>query len=430
MTFLLPLYRTISNVGAPAINWYFQQRIKNGKEDRLRFNERKGFARIPRPNGSLIWIHGASVGESITVLPLIEKLRQEHPKINVLITTGTVSSGVLLEKRLPDQVIHQYVPIDRIPYVCRFLDHWRPDLALWVESEFWPNLITMTNDRGIPQVLLNGRISPSSYAEWKYIRGLIRRMLECFELCMAQAEIDSARLCELGAKKVKTPGNLKYASPELPVDLGNLDFLRQKVDTRPCWFAASTHPGEEDIISDVHFNVSKSFPNLLTILAPRHPNRGNQIAEKLALYGHKVSRRSAGETIYGDTSIYLADTMGELGLFYRLSPVSFIGKSLVDMGGQNPLEPARLKSAVLFGPHMWNFPDITEALLLAGAAELVTDSGSLAAALNRLLQDLNLCRSRGEKGRRVAGAHNSILQKVNHELRPFIVSAEKKHPIS
>ena len=430
MTFLLPLYRTISTVGAPAINWYFQQRIKNGKEDRLRFGERKGFACIPRPSGSLIWVHGASVGESITVLPLIEKLRQEYPGINVLITTGTVSSGALLEKRLPDEVIHQYVPIDRPPYVCRFLDHWRPDLALWVESEFWPNLITMTNDRNIPQVLINGRISPSSYAEWKYIRGLIRRMLECFDLCMAQGEIDSARLCELGAKQVKTPGNLKYASPELPVDLGNLDFLRQKIDTRPCWFAASTHPGEEDIISDVHFRVSRSFPNLITILAPRHPDRGKKIAEKLALNGHKVSRRSAGESIYSDTNIYLADTMGELGLFFRLSPVSFIGKSLVDMGGQNPLEPARLKSAVLVGPHMWNFPDITETLLLSGAAELVTDSGSLAAALDRLLRDLNLCRSRGEIGQRVAKSHNSILQKVNHELRPFIETAQTKYPVS
>ena len=430
MTFLLPLYRTISTVGAPAINWYFQRRIKNGKEDRLRFDERKGFTGIPRPTGLLIWIHGASVGESITVLPLIEKLRQEYPGINVLITTGTVSSGALLEKRLPDDVIHQYVPIDRPPYVCRFLDHWRPDLALWVESEFWPNLITMANDRGIPQVLINGRISHSSYTEWKYIRGLIKQMLECFDLCMAQGEIDAARLYELGAKQVKTPGNLKYASPELPADPGNLDFLRQKIDTRPCWFAASTHPGEEDIISDVHFSVSKYFPNLLTILAPRHPDRGNQIAEKLALNGHKVSRRSAGESIYSDTNIYLADTMGELGLFFRLSPVSFIGKSLVDMGGQNPLEPARLKSAVLFGPHMWNFPDIAETLLLSGAAELVTDSECLAAALSRLLQDLNLCRSRGKIGQQVARSHNSILQKVNHELRPFIETAQAKYLVS
>ena len=420
MTMLLTFYRTISAVGGPAITWYLKRRLNSGKEDRLRFDERKGISHIPRPKGPLIWVHCASVGESVAVLPLIEILLGQYPKFNLMITTGTVTSATLLEERLPKGVIHQYVPIDRKSYVCRFLDRWHPDLVLWIESEFWPNLITISNERRIPQVLVNGRMSPESFSGWQHFRGLIKCMLQSFELCLAQGEDDKERLRKLGAKKVKTLGNLKYATPALPADTENLNFLRYCIGQRRCWLAASTHAGEESIIGDVHTKLKLTCPDILTIIAPRHPSRGPEIANLLKSEGYTVARRSKGHLINSDTDIYLADTLGELGLFFRLAPVSFMGKSLINLGGQNPLEPARLGSAVLFGPHMWNFPDIAETLLVAGAAELVKDADTLTAALNQLLLNPQLCGSRGVLGQEIAGSQSDILQRIMDELKPFL----------
>lgn len=423
MTILLPLYRVMSTVSGPAINWYLQQRLARGKEDRLRFDERKGIGHISRPAGPLIWIHGASVGESLTVLPLINKILESRPGLQVLVTTGTVTSATILHERLPQGAFHQYVPIDRQAYVRRFLDHWRPQLALWTESEFWPNLVTMTGDRGIPLILVNGRVSPESFAGWQRFRGLMKRMLRCFTLCLAQADADADRLRDLGAPRVEVVGNLKYAAPALPADLGNLDFLRDHIGTRPCWLAASTHPGEEILVGDVHQSLRTRHPNLITIIVPRHPDRGEAIAETLSECGLTVTRRSSGDAIVSKTDIYLADTLGELGLFFRLSPISFIGKSLVDQGGQNPLEPARLGSAVLFGPHMWNFAEISRRLLDSNAAEEVSNANALAAAVDRLLADPELRASRGRRGIIIADSENDVLDRVTDSLAPFISEA-------
>ena len=423
MTILLPLYRIMSTVGAPAINWYLERRLSHGQEDRLRFDERKGISHIPRPAGPLIWIHGASVGESLTILPLINRLLEICPGLHVLVTTGTVTSATLLDERLPQGAIHQYVPIDRQAYVRRFLDHWRPELALWTESEFWPNLVTITSDRGIPLILLNGRVSPESFAGWQKVRGLMTRMLRCFTLCLAQTDTDADRLRALGAPRVEVLGNLKYATPALPADMGNLDFLRDHIGTRPCWLAASTHPGEEALVGGVHQALKTMYPDLITIIVPRHPDRGEAIAESLSECGLTVTRRSNGDAIVSRTDIYLADTLGELGLFFRLSPISFIGKSLVDQGGQNPLEPARLGSAVLFGPHMWNFDEISRRLLDSNAAEEVGNANALAAAVDRLLANPELRASRGRRGKIIADSGNDVLDRVTISLAPFISEA-------
>ena len=430
MTILLPLYRIMSTVGAPAIYWYLKRRLARGQEDRLRFDERKGIGLIARPAGPLIWVHGASVGESLTILPLINRLLEICPGLHVLVTTGTVTSATLLDERLPQRAIHQYVPIDRQAYVRRFLDHWRPELALWIESEFWPNLVTITSNRGIPLILLNGRVSPESFAGWRKARGLMTRMLRCFTLCLAQTDTDADRLRALGASQVEVLGNLKYATPALPADMGNLDFLRDHIGTRPCWLAASTHPGEEALVGGVHQALKTMYPNLITIIVPRHPDRGKAIAEALSALGLTVMRRSKGDAIVSKTDIYLADTLGELGLFFRLSPISFMGKSLVDLGGQNPLEPARLGSAVLFGPHMWNFADISRRLLDADAAVEVGDANALTAAVDRLLADSDLCEARGQKGKIIADSENDVLDRVTDALAPYISDAvaDRKSP--
>jgi len=422
MSVLLPLYRTVTAFGAPAIAWYLNRRLARGKEDAGRFHERRGEARTARPTGPLIWVHGASVGESLTMLPLVARLLAEFDGLNILFTSGTVTSAALLEQRLPEGAVHQYVPVDRLPYVRRFLDHWRPDLVLWAESEFWPNLVTLPAERQIPLILVNGRISPKSFAGWQRYRGLIANMLGGFTLCLAQAGADADRLTALGAAPVRTPGNLKYAAPALPADAAELEGLRGRIGARPCWLAASTHNGEEEIAGRVHRALAGAHPDLLTIIVPRHPDRGTAIARELRAAGLRVARRGGGDQIAAATDIYVADTLGELGLFFRLCPISFMGKSLVDLGGQNPLEPARLGSAILCGPHMWNFPDILDGLIAAGAAEIVGDADALTAALGRLLADPGQCADVGERGRAVARSQAQVLDRVADELRPYVAA--------
>ncbi len=424
MSKLLPLYRAATALAAPLISRHLKQRLARGKEDVVRFNERLGEAAHPRPLGPLVWAHAASVGESLSMLPLVEALLDAHDTVYVLMTSGTVTSAKLLADRLPPRAFHQYVPVDRVPYVNAFLDHWRPDLVLWAESEFWPNLTTLPASRGIPMVLINGRISPESFAKWKRWPGLAKAILESFSLCLGQAELDTERLQYLGARPVRSVGNLKFAVPPLPVDVDDLAAIREHVGERPCWLAASTHAGEETMVWQAHQSITAKHPGLLSIIVPRHPDRGGDIARELMALGASVARRSLNEIPGAETDIYIADTMGELGLFFRLCPVSFMGKSLVDLGGQNPIEPARLESAILFGPHMWNFPDIAERLLAADGAGRVTSPSELADAVTTLLaeESLCLCRSRAANALAIAESETAVLPSVLAELQPFMAA--------
>ena len=297
---MLPLYRMATTLLAPAISHYLQRRMARGKEDPDRFDERLGIAGQSRPNGALIWMHGASVGESISMLPLIERLRSSYPMATILVTTGTLTSARLMADRLPSGALHQYVPVDRIPYVRRFLDHWNPDLALWFESEFWPNLICETSERGIPLILVNGRISADSFQGWQRAKGLIANLLGRFTLCFGQSEEDAVRLKALGAQKTACVGNLKFAAAPLPANSEELLRLEQAVGNRPRWVAASTHSGEEAIIGEVHGTIVKKHPGLLTVLAPRHPERGDSIAALLREQGLTLAQRSKGEPITRD----------------------------------------------------------------------------------------------------------------------------------
>ncbi len=417
---ILSLYRTVTTIGWPLIRLYLNRRMANGKEDAKRFGERLGRAGIPRPDGPLVWIHGASVGESLSMLPLIERLRKDKPTWNVLVTTGTISSAALMKERLPEKAMHQYVPVDRYDHVRCFLDHWRPNLVLWAESEFWPNLVSVPAQRKIPMILINGRISANSLRGWRRFPGFIRTLLSGFDLCLGQSAADAERLKSLGAKTARCVGNLKFAALPLPADTQAIEALGKIFAGRPLWLAASTHAGEEQIIGTAHDRLKKQHPGLLSIIVPRHPGRGRDIADKLISLGLSVALRSSKQPVTADTDIYIADTIGELGLFYRLSPIVFIGKSLVPLGGQNPLEAARLECAIITGPYMANFDEISAKLITAGASLQVTDKNSLADAVGRLLSD---DAARGQLARAalgVATAEAGVLDAVMSEIEPYM----------
>ncbi len=419
------LYRGLTTLGAPVISLYLDRRKRRGKEDSLRFAERLGRAGRPRPPGPLVWIHAASVGESLSMLPLVERLCAR--KLAVLLTTGTVTSARLMAERLPPGALHQYVPVDRMAYVRGFLDHWRPDLALWAESEFWPNMLAESHRRGIPLVLVQGRISAKSFAGWKKVPGFIRKLLSCFDLCLAQTEDDAHRLKALGSRDTRCLGNLKYAATPLPADETELDRLKTAMAGRPVWLAASTHPGEEAIIAEVHHTLAPCFPGLLTLIVPRHPQRGPDIAREMLALGLSAGLRSSGELPHAGTQVHVADTMGELGLFYRLADIVFMGKSLTVGGGQNPFEPARIGAAVLFGPAMDNFPDMAPRMVAAGAAIQVADGDGLAEALGWLLADPARTARMKQAAARWAEAEADVLDAVEAALAPALAAVEKRH---
>lgn len=412
------VYRGLTTAAWPLIHLYLARRKAVGKEDPARFGERLGRASLARPPGPLIWLHAASIGEALSILSLIGRLLDERPGLHILVTTGTVTSARLVAERLPPRAFHQYVPVDRALWVRRFLDHWRPDLALWVESELWPNLVGESQRRGVPMVLVNGRMSARSTAGWQRMPGLVRPLLSGFALCLTQSEEDARRFSALGAARVKSPGNLKYAAAPLAAEPEELSRLRAMTADRPLWLAASTHPGEERVAGQVHRRLAPKHAGLLTLVVPRHATRGAEVARELGGLGLSVARRSAGEAITPATGLYLADTMGELGLFYRLADVVFVGGSLVRHGGQNLLEPAQLGSAVIHGPHMANFQQIVDEM--RGASIEVADGDGLADAVDRLLGDPQFRAERAAAAAAVASRTGGVLDAVLAELKPFL----------
>jgi 3-deoxy-D-manno-octulosonic-acid transferase len=417
----LKLYRTVSRAGEPVASFALKQRLKAGKEDPARVGERKGVAARARPDGPLVWIHGASVGESLSVIPLVERLRVAHPETHFLVTTGTVTSARLMEERLPAGAFHQFIPLDHPDYVEAFLDHWRPDAALFVESEFWPNLILGARRRAGFMALVNGRVSPRSFEDWKRQPNAIRFILSSFDVIIAQDPQNAVRLTALSGRSVETFGNLKYAAPPLPGDEAALSALAAQIGERKHWLAASTHPGEEETIFAAAKLLKAEFPGLLTIVTPRHPARGAEVAALGAERGLNCALRSKGDEITADTNVYIADTLGELGLFYRLCEVAFVGGSLVDKGGHNPLEPARLGAAILHGPHVFNFVETYAEMRRTGGAALARNDREIASAVRRLFADAKTRSAMTDAARRAAEAGaERILADVCAQIEPAL----------
>jgi 3-deoxy-D-manno-octulosonic-acid transferase len=422
LTVLLRAYRIVSAVCAPLTPLLLARRLKRGKEDGGRLPERRGWAGYERPGGPLIWLHAASVGELASVLPLIDTISRRG--FAMLVTTGTVTSSGLAEQRLPRNVVHQFVPLDVPRFMRRFLDHWRPDLALYVESDLWPNMMTETSARAIPMLLLNGRLSERSYRRWRFLPSSIASLLGRFDLCLARTPADAARLTELGAPRVAITGDLKFDVPAPPADPVKLQALRGAIGSRSVIAAASTHEGEESIVVDVHRRLRAQVPGLLTIIAPRHPERGPGIAGLATAAGLKTALRTRNEIPDAATEIYVADTMGELGLIYRLAAAVFIGGSLVEHGGQNPIEAAKLGAPILHGPHVWNFAETYEALDGAHGAEAVADAGRLTAALAAMLAQPELRAKTAKAAHATVDAQSGALQRTLNALDPYLMQLQ------
>lgn len=402
----------------PLLGPYLAIRAAKGKEERSRRNERYGRSRIDRPVGPLVWFHAASVGETAAVVPLIREVRRRG--IWVVLTTGTVTSAGVARERLGDTVIHQYVPLDLKPAVSRFLDHWAPDLAIIAESEIWPMTILELGARRVPQVLVNGRLSDNSFAGWKKRSFLAEALFENLSHVVAQSEVDAERFRVLGARPVTVSGNLKVDSPAPPVDQEMLDELLEQVGNRPVWAAISTHDGEESIAGRVHQRLKTRHPEILTVIVPRHPDRAEEIASDLAAQGLKVVRRSTGEAMEADTDVFLGDSIGEMGLYLRLTEIAFVGRSLTWEGGQNPLEPAMLETAVLAGRNVQNFRDSYQKLLETGGAKLVRDEEMLAGAVNYLLGNDAVRQAMIHAGVQTVQEMRGALARTTAALEPFI----------
>jgi len=421
----LRIYRFLSTAAGPFAPILLARRVKRGRENRQRLSERRGESRLARPEGALVWLHGASVGELVSVLPLIERIRARG--LSMLVTSGTVTSSGLAEQRLPRGVVHQFVPLDVPRFARRFLDHWRPDLALFVESDLWPNLMIEASTRNVPMVLINGRLSEHSFQRWRRLPRSIFDLLGRLDLCLAGTSSDAARFGELGAPQVVMTGNLKLDVPAPPADQAKLDALRDAIGGRPVIAAASTHAGEEGVVIEAHGRLRANFPGLLTLIAPRHPERGPGVVEVAAAAGWSAALRSRGEMLKKSTEIYVADTVGELGLIYRLSPVVFIGGSLVRHGGQNPIEAAKLRTAILHGPHVWNFAEIYAALDGARGAELINDVNQLTAGFAACLADPDACAHIGEAGHATVENLSGALDRTLSSLDPYLMQLQLRN---
>lgn len=415
----LRFYRSLSSAMVPLAPALIKRRLRLGKEDPERIGERRGITRDTRPQGPMVWIHGASVGEVLASAALIERLRALN--IRILLTSGTVTSAAIVAKRFPPEVIHQYVPYDSPRYVARFLDHWQPSLALFIESDLWPNLILSSAARRLPMVLINGRMSQRSFPRWRRVHGTISALLEKFDICLAQSETDAQRFAALGCRNVVATGNLKLDVPAPPADSSKLERLMSVTRGRPIVVAASTHPGEEEILIETHKALARFLPQLLTVIVPRHADRGPAIWRLVDAAGLKASLRSREEMPVASTDIYVADTMGELGLFYRLAEIVFMGGSLVPHGGQNPIEAVKLGASVVHGPHVFNFSDVYQALDSSGGARKADSRETLVKQLGHLLTHPEARQTMVAGSGRVVNELGGALERTLAALEPYLL---------
>ncbi len=385
MSLLKSAYYGVSWLGAPFVSAYLHWRALKGHEEKARLSERKGRASLPRPPRSLLWVNAVSVGEAVAALTIIQSIIRKYPEVHVLLTTTTPSSATVIQKRLPKNVFHQFCPVDTPQAVGRFLEYWQPDLAIWIESELWPNLMHETQERGIPTILLNGRMSEKSFSNWKLLKGLISPLLSRLVCCGVQSEKQASLFKTLGAKNVFDMGNVKLMMSPLEVDSKKYIALKKEIGMRSVWLAASTHPGEEEIILETHKILQKTTPDLLTILVPRHIERATLLKDLAKKEGLSSVLRSE-ELPFSGAHIYIVDTLGELGLFYALSPIVLMGATLIPKGGHNPIEAAQLNTFVVHGPHTFKNPQLYEALSALNFSHLIDGNPDLAAYIDPWLQ--------------------------------------------
>ena len=410
-------YRWAGVAAYPAVSTLVSLRAARGKEERARKSERYGYASAPRPEGPLVWVHAASVGETNAVVPLIKEISRRG--ITVLLTTGTVTSATIARSRLEHEVIHQYVPLDLKPVVDRFLEYWQPDLALFAESEIWPVTIMELGRRHIPQILVNARISDRSFRRWSMAPRLASALFENMSLVIAQSDADAQHFQELGALPVLISGNLKADSDMPPADPLTLARLKTQLSGRSTWAAISTFDGEEKAAAQVH-KALKARMDLVTIIVPRHPERCDEIEEMLASEGLNVARRSRNDGIVAGTDVYLGDSIGEMSLYLQMTEIAFVGRSLTANGGQNPLEPAMMGCAVLSGGHVGNFRESYQTLARNGSARMVRDTEMLAKAVYYLVTNEAARHAMIDAGLQTVHQMRGALQATLRGLEPYI----------
>ncbi len=415
---LLNVYKAMMAAATPLLDAYLKRREGRGKEDPARAHERRGRAKLPRASGSLAWFHAASVGESLSLLAIISRVLETNPGLQVMVTTGTVASARLMADRLPPRAFHQYMPVDHPAWVATFLDHWRPDFVVWSESEFWPNMLSSIKSRGIPAVLMNARMSEASFRRWKWAKGAIADILSVFSLCLAQNAGEAARLEQLGAKNVRVAANVKYAAAPLPVDDAKLAEMQAQVSGRKTILWASTHAGEEQLAIETHAVLRPQFPDLLTVIVPRHAPRGPDVLDLARQKSLSAGLRSRNDAAAGE--IYIADTMGELGLFYRLCKTVVVGGSFADIGGHNPIEPGQLGCIIFYGPQMYNFITINEDFLTAQAAVQVADVAALKIKLAEALATPEKFAPFGENARALTAEKSIAAAALASMLDPYL----------
>ena len=388
---VLHVYLMLSRASTFMDSTIAKHRLAKGKEHQTRYTERLGLPSKLRPNGKLVWFHSASVGESTSILRLINRMHKLLPDVNFLITTGTVSSAIVLSRMMPPKTIHQFVPYDVLPNVRKFLNHWKPTIGIWIESEFWPALIYESNHRDIPLILLNARISSTSFKRWKRWRGVAALLLKKFDLIHAQSDQIANYLIELDypEDRIQVTGSLKQGAEVLACSEVELSKFRACLGNRPVWLAASTHQGEEAIVSEAHRMVLQHIKNALLIVVPRHPERKTEILDVLNKDWESIPVRSENGMPTSTDRVYLADTLGEMGLWYRVASISFIGGSLVASGGHNPFEPAMLKSAIIHGCHIHNFAESYDMFTRANASISVNTTQGLVDAVRFLSRPEN-----------------------------------------
>lgn len=421
----LHLYRALTALAAPLLPLILSRRARAGKEEADRRHERLGRAGIQRPEGTLIWLHGASVGESLVLATLIDQLAARDPELEFLVTTGTVTSAALMAKRLPPQAKHQYVPVDTPGAVRRFLDHWRPDIGIFAESELWPNLLIEARNRGIPMALVNARMNAASLTRWRKRGDAVRKLLEAFAWIGAADTRTRDGLEDLTGREIVLAGNLKLEARPLAADARELSSLKIALAGRPVWLAASTHDGEDGIVLAAHALLRETHPGALLILAPRHPERGRGLAALVRQRGFKLARRSAGEVPDGADTVWLADTLGEMSLWFALAPAALIAGSLKPgIGGHNPIEASQAGACVITGPHVDSFDDLYSAYRRKAAMIEVTDARSLSEAVEQVWQAKAPGRAAAERA--ISEASGGALQTTLSALSALLDQAARQ----
>jgi len=424
MQLFIKFYNSLLDLSEPLLKAHLNRRIKRGKEDAARINERFGISNIARGEKPVFWFHAASVGESLSLLPVFERMQKDYPDVQLMITTGTVTSAEMMAKRLPEGIIHQYFPLDNPKWVCNFLDHWKPNVAFWTDSEFWPAMFNEIKNRKIPLILLNTRISKDSFKKWLLVKPIIKEIMSAFTICLGPSnEVEKAKI--LGAKAVKATDNMKYCTKAQPYKEAMLKELQEYIGDRKVILWSSTHEGEEEIALYVHKNLAEEFKDLLTIILPRHTTRKDELKKLMDSSGLSHKFRSDLKLPSKEDAVYIADTMGETGLFYKFSGICVMGGTFCDVGGHNLIEPAHYACKIFYGPQIFNFLTIHEDFASRNAAVQVQTKEEMVAILQKFLRAPGDFSKMGLEAQKLAQEKAMIIDNILNEISPFIKEAIK-----